>query len=345
MTAAGRGVARACPVGVVGGYGAVGRAAVNQFLAWGVGPVMVGGRDKARAAVVVDVDDRASLDRFCAGCQVVVNCAGPSCEVLDKVARAALENGAHYVDPGGDDAVHASLSTVDGLSAVLSAGMLPGLTGLLPRALAADGPARLTAYVGGRDRFTGTAAADYLASLRNGYGRSNAGWRGGHRAERVATPLIDAELPYFPEPVTAYPYLSTEMERLARALRLDELTFHNVFPGAHVRSALAGTDPAALVAASELDLFGREPYQRLVFELDGHTMVLSARGASQLTGATTAMAAMAVLAGSVPPGVHFAADVLDPSWAVDRLRRARAAVTALEVFTGAAAGTVEEGVL
>jgi hypothetical protein len=166
------------------------------------------------------------------------------------------------------------------------------------------------------------------------------------------------------------------MERLARHLGLAELTFFNVFPGAHLRSALAtagahagatagtdwgaaaGGDADALVTASELDLFGREPYQRLVYQLAGagsagldgaagaDTMVLSGRGASQLTGATVALATMAVLAGKVPPGVHFAADVLDPAWAVDRLREADA-VLALEVFTAAAAGTelVEEGVL
>jgi hypothetical protein len=281
------------------------------------------------------------------------------------VARAARATNAHYVDGGGDDPVYDLLmGDGDEQAAVLSAGMLPGLTGLLPRALAAselDEPSRMTGYVGGRDRFTFTAATDYLASLQNGFGRSSAVWRNGQRVERALTPLVDAQLPFFPEPVAAYPYLSTEMERLARRLRLAELTFFNVFPSSHVRATLnelASAEPitnaGALVAASELDLFGREPYQRLVFQLDGSghdqadapTMVLSGRSASQLTGAMVALAAVAVLEGRVPPGVHFAADVLDPAWGVARLREA-GAVLALDVFNGSppGSGQLEEGVL
>ncbi|MEY9928688.1 hypothetical protein ABH926_003327 [Catenulispora sp. GP43] len=333
-------------VGLVGGYGAVGRAAAAQLAAWGRGPVLIAGRDAARADVLLDLDDADALAAFCDRVEVTVNCAGPSYRVLDRVARAALAAGSHYVDPGGDDPVQDLLTEVDtaAKTVVLSAGMLPGLTGLLPRALAVGTsaePASLTGYVGGRDRFTAVAAADYLASLHNGFGRPNQAWRAGRRSEQALSPLFDVDLPHFPDAAAAHPYLSTEMERLARRLRISDLTFYNVFLGKHLLAALA--EPAAgpdgvdrLTAAADLDLLGRDPHQRLVFHLDAGdgtraVLVLSGHGASELTGATVALTTCAVLDGAVPPGVHFAADVLDPLWTVERLRTA-AAVQAIEIY-------------
>jgi hypothetical protein len=198
----------------------------------------------------------------------------------------------------------------------------------------------LTGYVGGRDRFTAVAAADNLASLHNGFGRPNQAWRAGRRSEQALSPLFDVDLPHFPDAAAAHPYLSTEMERLARRLRISDLTFYNVFLGKHLLAALA--EPAGdgsverLTAAADLDLLGRDPHQRLVFHLDARdgtrgALVLSGRGASELTGATVALTTCAVLDGAVPSGVHFAADVLDPLWAVERLRTAEA-VQAIEIY-------------
>ncbi len=347
-------------IGVLGGYGQVGRAAVAQLAAWGESPVIVGGRHPERAVELpgaadieqLDVNDPVPLARFCRRCHVVVNCAGPSSLLLDRVAKVAWRSGADYVDAGGDDGLFRLLSGGNGAephrTAVLSAGLLPGLTGLLPRILSVDGieePSGLVGYVGGLDRFTLTAATDYAASVANGFGQSRAAWRDGHRVERVLSPVTAMELPFFKDPVAAHPYLSTEMERAAASLNLRTVTFYNVFAGPHLGAALgqlAGDGRAMatrLVEASELDTFGRDCYQRLVFQLDGtrrghpetKTVVLSGSSAGELTATMVAMATVAITAGGVPPGVHFAADVVDPQDALARLRGA-AAVVGVEVF-------------
>jgi len=237
---------------------------------------------------------------------------------------------------------------------VLSAGMLPGLTALLPRQLVRRGGGRLVGYAGGRDRFSPGAAADYLAVVNESAGRTFAVWRDGCRVDRAGVPAIDGEVPYFPEAASGVPYLSREMERLAGHLGLAELTFYTVFPGARLRQTLAaagsGTvDAGAVVTASELDLFGRSRYQRLVFQLPTEptvpTVVLSGKGSSELTGAMAAVTALAVLEGAVAPGVHFAADVLDPVWTAEKLRGVDA-VTELRTFeAGPDSRDVEEGTL
>jgi Saccharopine dehydrogenase NADP binding domain len=356
-------------VGLVGATGGVGRAVVRRLHAAGAGPLRVGGRRADLAerlvaealggrgeAVAVDAADAASLDRFCAGCRLVVSCAGPASELGDTVALAAWRAGADVVDasevPGGRLAG-------EGRVAVLSAGLTPGLSGILPRCLADgfDRPERLTAHAGGLGRLTPAAAADYLAGAADGAGGPLAAWRNGRRVARALLPLRDVELPPFPGRVTAQPYLSAELEGVARALGLEEAAWYTVFDGLHLPAALArlqgSPDARQLVLASELDCFGREPYQLMVLEMAGiaagepacRTLLLRAGDGIELTGVVAALAALAVLAGEVRPGVHQASEALPAAWWWERLR-CLPEVQALQVVVGPAAeAAVEEGEL
>jgi Saccharopine dehydrogenase NADP binding domain len=337
-------------IGVIGGYGSVGRATVAQLRAWGLGPIVVAGRDPTKADVVVDINEPSTLERLYASLRLVINCTASSPTTRAAVADAAAANGVPYVDPGGDEPVYELLSgRAHPEPVVLSAGMLPGLTGLLPRLLVAERGSRLVCYVGGQDRFSLGGAADYLAAVNGSAGRNFAVWRNGSRVERAGVAAIEGTVPHFSEPASGVPYLSPEMERLARHLDLAELVFYTVFPGTRLRETLATAhtvDAEAVVRASELDLFGRSRYQRLVFQLPGEptmpTMVLLGKGSSELTGATAAMTGLAVLEGAVAPGVHFAADVLDPAWAREKLPTADA-VTGLRMFDAKPVSRVPTG--
>jgi hypothetical protein len=367
---------RAASVGVIGAYGGVGRSAVRRLRAAGIGPLRVGGRRLEMAELLVaeelgsegepvrvDVQCPQSLAAFCAGCSLVVSCAGPSHELLDTVARAAWCAGADVVETAGDVAVQKLGRPGQGSgrrTAVVSAGLMPGLSGLLPRCLAAgfDRPLRLTAYSGGVGRLTPASAADYLASLADG--RASAAWQHGRRVSRALVSLRDVRLAPFPGRVTAHPFMSFELERTARALGLDEAAWYNVFDGVHLAGALARVqtleaEAAAeqLVLASELDLFGKTPYQLMVFQLEGEaggvsacqTLLLRAHDGIALTGAVTALAALAVLGGEVAPGVHYAAEALPPAAWWGRLRRLPE-IQSLQVVEGPTTeAAVEEGEL
>ncbi|WP_165975015.1 saccharopine dehydrogenase NADP-binding domain-containing protein [Nonomuraea deserti] len=407
-------------IGILGGYGAVGattallltgRAANN---AAGRSPaasgVRVGGRDGAAArrfvagalggegeAWQVDAFDPEALARFCRGCQVVVSCAGPSYLLRDRVARAAFAAGADYVDAAGDAASFAGLSATGtgGRTAVISAGMLPGLTGLLPRHLATlprngpsggdgqslgldvrdgqpleldvrdgqslgldvrDGqPLRLDVYTGGLDRLTPAAAGDFLLAGQEEQGAALAGWRDGGKVARALTPAHDVELPYFPGPVTAYPYLSAEAERVAADLGLAEARWYNVITGDRVlATASTATSAADLARVAELELAGRTPYYVLLFQLTGahgtgtrtSTLVVRTADSYALTAAVAAHAARAVLAGDVPEGLHHADAVLDPARMLADLEGvATAEITDAVAPIDLAAPAFEEGAL
>lgn len=373
-------------IGVLGGYGAVGSAAVRLLSRSLPGTgyrVRVGGRRAEEAAklvgqelgdhgeaVGVDVFDDESLRAFCRGCDLVVNASAASYLVVDRVAQAALAVGADYVDAGGDLPLYDKLVPMDlaamGRRALVTAGMMPGLTGLLPRWLAKLSPVpprKLVAYVGVMDRLTPAGATDYLLSLRDRDEESQAIWLDGRRVTRAATAIAETELPFFPGRVTAYPYLGYEGQRLAVELGLSEVRWHAVFDGgatmmatlSRLQGAMSGESDLQvaaqeLAAAAELDMFGKEPYQLMVFEMSTpdttRTLVVRSDDTSTLTGTVLALATIQVLQERVPAGVHFAAEGLDAPELVEALKQT-GALRAFELFDAAATevATVEEGVL
>ncbi|QFG22430.1 saccharopine dehydrogenase NADP-binding domain-containing protein [Actinomadura sp. WMMB 499] len=345
------------PIGVLGGSGTVGRVVVERLAAWGTGPLRVGGRDRDRAARVckaafgvpaepfrVDLDDAAALREFCAGCDIVVNCAGPSYRVLDRVARAALAGGAHYVDAAGDFVAIDAL-TVDGpaglgrRAAVFSAGLMPGLSGLLPRLLAADGPlARLDVYVGGAAAIGPLSAVDALLTRGPRFGTALAAWRDGAIVPGALKPLRSVSLPGFRDRVHAWPFLSTEMSRLAADLGVAELRNYTVYVTEAIPEALArawaddGAAPdehvPAVVAAADADLAATGPYYAMLFQAvprdpapgRPRRLLLHTPDSYALSGVVAALTARELRAGTIPPGAHAAPDVLSPAGTLAALR-------------------------
>jgi saccharopine dehydrogenase (NAD+, L-lysine-forming) len=136
--------------GIVGGYGATGKAVTSELLKYGDGEILLGGRDEKKlnavaaefgsrvSAACVNVLDAASLDRFCSRCSVIINCGGPVKVLQDHVAQAALRARCNYVDPAGLSFVkqrmlpHAKQIADRELSFVVSSGWMPGVTELLP---------------------------------------------------------------------------------------------------------------------------------------------------------------------------------------------------------------------
>jgi hypothetical protein len=365
-------------IGVLGGYGAVGAEAAKQLHAWGIGPLRLGGRDLAAArrcaaelaerpargrtgsherptvveARAVDLDDAASLTAFARGCDVIVDCTG-------RTAHASPETDAHLVSAGG-----VRPAPRGDRSAVFAAGAVPGLSGLLPRWLAAQGfdtVGELTAYTAVLDRFTPSGAADFLSGVLDGSNEPLAAWRAGGRRSGALTRRVSIRLPYVPREVSAYPFLDGEGEQLAKDLSLIDGSWYTVQDGAYLSAALdiARTADresaiAGLCRASALDVAGRTPYVTYLVQLDGtaaglgitRTAVLRGSGIAELTGAVTAAATVAVLQGEVADGSQDAATALDPVRTVDRLRDC-SALRDLTVFDASIDDLVtdEEGAL
>lgn len=337
-------------IAVLGASGAVGRHVVAALIEAGVGPLRLGARRPTAIMVgktapgtqlmAVDVTDPTALAEFCAGADLVVNCAGPGYRLAETAAKAALHAGADYVDALGDEvAIAPAEARAADRTVVLSAGTVPGLSVLVPRLLAESAVAaqskatRLVAYAGGLEMVTTTVAADILSSLNVGgshgepFGYPLAAWRHGRREARVLRSDENAEVPFYPTRVAVQPLLTAEIERLAASLGLTEADWYNVYPGQQVR-ALFTTLPtlptstsqqrseivSRIIRAAAIDLAGVEPYYRMVFTLSGpdwsRTAVVRTEDSYRLTAEVLVIAARAVLDGRIETGIHLAGDVL-----------------------------------
>lgn len=292
----------------------------------------------------VDLDAPSSLDHFIAGADVVLNCAGPSYRILDRVAMIAQRHQAAYVDVGGDDVLYERLMSASSPNAVavVSAGMLPGLSGLLPRYLAAqfDHIEQMTCYAGGREAFSPAAAEDFRLSLDPQYdfGTNQAYWRNGE-----VVPYRDVfalpERPWTREPdLLVWPYLSREAQRLFQQLEIEQGWAVNLMEDGYLLKTLqrlqgqcevnAEEAVTALIQASQLDVAGRPAYQVLAVEGSGwskgeplqRSLWVHVRQGFHLTGHMAAQAVRALP--ELTEGVHFAAQVLNPQSCLQGLAKA-----------------------
>lgn len=160
-------------IGVIGSHGAVGRVLVALLRSAGY-EVVCGNRTRRGSdedAVVVDAHEPDSVRRFARGCRALVNCAGPSYLIADRVA-AALPESVVYVDPFGGNLFEGYRG--QGLR-IVNAGCTPGLSGLLVRHLASrlDVCSAVTVCSGGREQGGVAGFADVILSTREGYGYPN----------------------------------------------------------------------------------------------------------------------------------------------------------------------------
>jgi len=183
-------MSRPVTFGIVGGYGATGQIVASELWRSCNGEILIGGRDLAKAqalasefdprvsAARLDILDAHSLDDFCSRCSIIVNCAGPVMLLQERVAQAAFRRQCHYIDAAGMSLVkermlpHAREIEDLGLSFVISAGWMPGLSEVLPIYADAQASARmdsvesLTVYFGDSGEWSASALRDGVWFIR-----------------------------------------------------------------------------------------------------------------------------------------------------------------------------------
>jgi len=167
------------------------------------GDIVIGGRDLAKgkavaaefdnrvSAVHLDVLDCSSLDDFCSRTSIIVNCAGPVSVLQDRVAQTAFRYRCHYADAAGMSLVkermlpHRQGIADLGLSFVVSAGWMPGISELVPVYANAQARAKmdtidsLAVYFGDSGEWSDNALKDGFWFIRQAGFRSPGYFRKG----------------------------------------------------------------------------------------------------------------------------------------------------------------------
>ena len=258
---------------------------------------------------------------------------------------------ADVVDIGGELAAleqlrgraTATVAQIDRRTAVFSAGVMPGLSGLLPRLLCRAGaPRRLDSYVGGAQIFTGMSAVDGLLTRGEQFGTPSAIASHGEVLAGRLAPLHGVGLPSFPMRVHAWPYLTTEAQELSRAEGIADVRAYNVFVTNRLPEAMAdawahlGTHAAvddvwraadAVVRAADADRKDHGQFYVMLFTArpgpdapaGPSRLVLTAKDSYAVSGVVMAEATRQVADG-LPAGAWLAARILDPDRMLQTLR-------------------------
>jgi hypothetical protein len=125
--------------------------------------------------VRLDALDEAALEARCREVDLVVSCIGPSGVVGARVARVCRKTGTPYVDAGGYDPLLGELERLDReqpvtAPAIISVGLLPGLSGMFPAHLLAQCArgrrvVELVVAYAGRDAWSYNSAWDIIHGL------------------------------------------------------------------------------------------------------------------------------------------------------------------------------------
>lgn len=340
-------------VGVIGASGTVGagvtralaRAGICLRLGTRVPRRVHGLADEAsrRGAPVVetqavDLDDQGSLMLFLDGLDAVVSCAAPTSRWSHRTARSALAVGVPLIDPAGGDLLY-GLGKHDDLhgcrsAVVVDAGMQPGLTGVMLRALlvrAPSVPSSVGLWHGGLGSLSDGSARDLLLT-----GTSSVRPHARRRAHRVV-PFSDGTRqmpPGVPPKARVTPVLSDEINRICSAHGVPDAVEYQVIEGEHVAEVASyyAASPVLpgdkdrlneavhrLQDAALVDCTCRSPSYTLHAWAGNDELVVSTNTPFVLTAEVTALATLAIVEGRVDADLQPLDEIVNPAWVLSRL--------------------------
>lgn len=351
-------------IGILGGSGQVGQHAVAHLLACTDHSIVIGGRNQAvldrvrdtfgeRVRVLkTDIFDPEALGAFCRASDLVINAAGPSSLIFDRVAQEALEASAHYIDPSGNAKLFNQAMTKvgqmkdKGLTFVFYAGLSPGISAVYPLFLGEglfDEVSSLDIYHAGGGKTTFNSAYDFIASMNDGSSEGMVYW---HQDQKMKwkSAIKEHNLPKPVGRVEAYPTLSHENIQVAKRLAASTARGYNAYTGKETLVTLfniqvfnQATTPEQLEESSRKfmegvnrDMKGRDPCFMLHVKMDGRkdgktrkvTSTMKVEDTYQMIGKVLAHSAEKILAGSGHgPGCFLFHDAVDIAGVMELLEK------------------------
>lgn len=178
-------------ISIIGGYGATGLVVAKKLASHTKNTIHIVGRDLVKAeklvreignnakAIQADIFDETQLVKVCQVSDIIVNCAGPSVKIKDKIARVAMRENCDYIDAGGYEFTYEMLKNENNylkenkLCCVLSAGWIPGIAEVLANyadSLANaifDKKESMVVYYGDRNDWSDAGLLDTIQYIKN----------------------------------------------------------------------------------------------------------------------------------------------------------------------------------
>ena len=283
-------------IGIIGASGAVGCTAASQLIKDGYSCVVTYRsreitdpyiREHA-ACIKLDIDNEEALKAFCRSCSTILNCAGPSYIIGNKVAYAALKAGCNYIDAFGvvifDDEKIMELSKER--PCVLGAGTVPGLSGTAAFKLSCefDQCDAIKFYSYALENSTKASMIDVLLSSMGGYGQSDKFYKNGHIQAESTSENEKVTALGIETPMKAKLFLYNELVHVAKKYGINNIRSYNLISDPILQNKMSEEMSAYIIAPSldtlwksadkmckmmEAYLFGKKPEYVISLQAEG----------------------------------------------------------------------------
>ncbi|WP_054741840.1 saccharopine dehydrogenase NADP-binding domain-containing protein [Cellulosilyticum ruminicola] len=273
-------------IGVLGGYGNIGKEVVKLLIHLGYTDIMIGSRthhtfederDQILNEVIweeLNIKDEESLCTFMRKNEVIINAAGPSSQLSLIVARCAKNMGNHVIDCGFHEEIKNLKQEEMAQSVLYNMGSVPGVSEILPLVFKRDFKEiqSFIHFYGVRGAFTESAAADFIEGVIK---------HTGNTVSKVLdnTPSMKDILPFFEDVRRMIPYINEDTVKIEEKLNCHLAQWYTVISGentvAFFKDMLRGyfVDKNKLAVqlslASELDMMGKKESIKFLIEMNG----------------------------------------------------------------------------
>ena len=212
-------------IGILGANGTIGLLLQKLLLKENLNvEVILGGRNLeiSKNQKKVDVFNSESLKEFVEQVDLLINCAGPTFLITEKILKVVVPLGKDYIDAFG----WMKHNIMEGISSriVLNNGCVPGMLGILVRYMISEDIDDVKVWTGGRETGGKGALGDILLSSINGYGKS--GYFINNFEIVKEEKVIDSKykIENMPEEVYVQRFLSNEIQKLAECFKLKNIS-------------------------------------------------------------------------------------------------------------------------
>lgn len=295
--------------------------------------------------VRLDLEDSEALEKACGECELLINCAGPASEIMDRIAVCCLKKAKRYVDVAGGKALKQKIEQSGALGnggiCVLGAGIYPGLTEVFSSAVARRHPSikELKTYFYGNSPLSETAAYDIVAGMEGASGGMSY-VNDGVVKKISGTGTKEGRKPSPFDRLVTMPVLGDEFFEMACREKIPEAYFYHSFPNDKALMDFAMIKVMQKYKTRDQKLESAKLIQRMFFRPDekcevallaeyscngesdrsGWLRLWSDEDWSMITGYVAGLAAMELMETEKKvQGVFYLAEVADTEKMLDQL--------------------------
>lgn len=302
-------------IGIIGGYGDIGRKVVESLYLMGHIELLVGSRNKkiffqnyqSISYNYVDLYEEKNIKDFVEKCSMIINCTGLTEDITEKLLYEVQKHKCDYIEPQYNSCIKKVVTRENNIF-VQGVGTMPGLSGVLPIFLKStfDRLKGIKLYYLGNGTFTKRSARDFLDGMSSSDNLAMVRFENG----RLIPNSIEENkiIPIFNRCCMMLPYFDKESREVCNFLKLEYAEFYMAIENDLIYRILMKAreryknNPEQTIEdvcnASKID-YNKNNICGFVIEAEGvvgktikqFTLVLKAKDASTLTGEVIAVVA------------------------------------------------------